>query len=82
MEDDEAEALIMRVRSLIKEADLARASSEDARTRSRVIKHDAQLIRRRIQGGLGYDMGGLPLDTPVLRLGRVSPLAALLAKAS
>ena len=51
MEDDKAEALILRNRSLIAKADLTRASSEDARTRSGIAKRDAQLIRRRIQGG-------------------------------
>jgi hypothetical protein len=51
MDDDEVETLILRIRSLIKEADLARASSEDARTRSRIVKHDARLTRRRIEGG-------------------------------
>jgi len=51
MEYDPIETLILRTRSLIKKADLARASSEDAQTRSGIAKRDAQLTRRRIQGG-------------------------------
>jgi hypothetical protein len=57
MEDDPIEMLMLRNRSLIKKADLARASSEDAQARSGIVQRDAQLIRKRIQGGrtwLGY----------------------------
>ena len=62
MEDDPIEMLIMRNRSLIEKADLTRASSEDARTRSGIAKRGAQLIRRRIQGGRTW-----------LQYGRTSP---------
>jgi hypothetical protein len=62
MEDDLTETLILRNRSLIKTADVAKASSEDARARSGIVKRDAQLIRRRIQGGRTW-----------LQFGRTSP---------
>jgi hypothetical protein len=51
MENDPIEMLILRNRMLIEKADLMRASSEDARTRSGIAKRDAQLTRRRSQGG-------------------------------
>ena len=61
MEGDPIEMLVLRNRMLIEKADLTRASSEDARTRSGIAKRNAGAFR---EDAYGYNMGGLPRDAP------------------